>query len=106
MKIYLTFVPPGGGETNYEIEVDLPAIPQAGDYITIWRHLGSEEQQGTEDFIVRRTWWMLDHGKAQGEPTTTRKIFVEAEFAIGQYSSSAHKRSAGERAQHFEATAY
>ena len=35
MKVHLAFVPPGGGETDYAIEFDMPAIPRAGDYISI-----------------------------------------------------------------------
>lgn len=37
MKIYLTFVPPGGGESDYEIEFGMPAVPQPGDYVNIHR---------------------------------------------------------------------
>ena len=33
MKVVLSFVPPGGGETDFQLEFDLPALPQPGDYI-------------------------------------------------------------------------
>ena len=59
MKATLAFVPPGGGEADYYLEFELPGVPQLGDYISIAR----SGQQGTEDFIVRRTWWYLEPGQ-------------------------------------------
>ena len=54
MKVSLLFVPPGGGETDYQLEFELPAPPQPGDYISVRRE--DTKDLGTEDFIVRRTW--------------------------------------------------
>jgi hypothetical protein len=53
MKMTLVFVPAGGGEADYQLDFDLPSVPQPGDYVSIRR----PDAQGTVDFIVRRTWW-------------------------------------------------
>ena len=49
MNVTLTFVPPGGGESDYSLNFDLPGIPRPGDYIRVRR----PKQTGSEDFIVR-----------------------------------------------------
>lgn len=109
MKVRLMFVPTGGGEIDYSLDFELPAIPQPGDYITVQR----DGESGTEDFIVRRTWWYLKYphgavvGRAQGdEKGSVREIGVECEFATGPYSSESHKRGAGKSAKAFEDTAF
>lgn len=107
MQVKLIFVPAGGGEADYQLAFDLPAIPQPGDYISIRR----PDQDGTEDFIVRRTLWELHYpgtevvnDTAIRTPTT---IFVECEFAIGPFSSKDHRAAAqGYGAKEFEETAY
>lgn len=88
MEVRLLFVPPGGGETAYSLEVDLPSIPQPGDYISIF----TPEDQGTADFIVRRTRWYLNrvHDSARG---SVEQIYVEGEFAKGPTSSERHLHS-------------
>ncbi|WP_016952961.1 hypothetical protein [Anabaena sp. PCC 7108] len=87
MKVTFSFVPPGGGEANYELEFDLPAIPQPGDYIKIMR----DSEEGEESFIVRRTWWNLNSSKSGNN---LKNIVVEAEFAEGAFMDSAsHKLS-------------
>jgi len=86
MKVNLSFVPPGGGETDYSIPFDMPEIPRAGDYIAIHR-TGST---GTENFIVRRTWWNLEFDEAEEQGSTT-EIWVECEFAVAPFSSDNHK---------------
>ena len=106
MKIELICVPPGGGEAHYTIDVEMPAIPRPGDYIT----LSSPGKVGTSDFIVRRTWWLIEE---QGDqPCKTNSACVEVEFAEGPFSSEEHlrwcdiyERRKGERRE-FEATAY
>jgi hypothetical protein len=57
VKVRLVFVPPGGGEADYSLDFELPGIPQKGDYVSIKR----PGQQGTIDFIARRSWWHLDY---------------------------------------------
>ncbi len=86
MKFNLSFVPPGGGEQDYMLRVDLPTIPSTGDLITVMR----EEGKGTEDFIVNRTWYQLKADK-EGENTTVTGIWVECEFALSEFSSESHK---------------
>lgn len=103
MKIRLVFVPPGGGEADYSLEMDVPAIPKAGDYISVAR----EGNQGrTEDFIVRRTWWAFECG-SEGQNGKATNIAVECEFAKSPYSSEDHVRAC-ERygASSFEETGY
>jgi hypothetical protein len=96
VKFSLLFVPPGGGETDYQLEFELPAPPQPGDYISVRRE--DTKDLGTEDFIVRRTWWSLTYpgsaahdsadGLTSGELTDA---YVECEFAEGPFSSERHK---------------
>jgi hypothetical protein len=88
MKVNLSFVPPGGGETDYSIPFELPEIPRAGDYISIQR----SNQAGTENFIVRRTWWNLEFDEAAKTGTCT-EVWVECEFALSPFASENHKRA-------------
>src|SRR5919205_4005621 len=96
MDVRLVIVPPGGGEADYSLDFNLPSIPRPGDYISVMR----PDQQGTEDFIVRRTWWTLEYPDApmiQDSKSTvrgsTKKVAVECEIAMGPYSSDAHKKA-------------
>lgn len=96
MNVSLVFVPPGGGESDYTLNFDLPTIPRPGDYISIRRL----NQEGTSDFIVRRTWWHLyypsDALYEDAKDTThgtVKGIAVECEFARGPYSGNEHKKS-------------
>ncbi|MCG3769896.1 MAG: hypothetical protein JW384_01027 [Nitrosomonadaceae bacterium] len=57
MKIKLIFVPPDGGEADYSLMMELPQIPNKGDYISIQR----VDRTGSDNFIVRRTWWELSY---------------------------------------------
>jgi hypothetical protein len=93
MKVSFAFVPPGGGETDYSLDFDLPALPQVGDYIFIAKP-GTESPNGflgSSDFIVRRIHWHLESvDPAAGKCIA---IVIECEFAEGAYSSETHKRS-------------
>lgn len=110
MKARLVFVPPGGGEAEYTLEFDLPAVPRSGDYISIKR----PGQNGTEDFMVRRAWWWLwtpevNAAVIEDEPMIgqVEDLVVECEFAIGPFSDEQHLRTAqGYGAKRFEDTAY
>lgn len=118
MRIRLVAVPPGGGEADYSLTMESPAVPQVGDYVTVMREYKGEppkeEYRGTEDFIVRRVRWGFtypDDGKhyhtENNQPIgSVDAIVVECEMAIGPYSSEAHKRGAGEKAQEHEASCY
>ncbi len=107
MKMTFTFVPPGGGEGDYSLEFDLPNVPQVGEYILIQRG----EDSGTEDFIVRRTWWGLKIDEKQSVGTF-EQLQVECEFARGHHSSEDHKKACdmydvrGKPPKNFEMTAY
>ncbi len=115
MKATLTFVPPGGGEADYHLDFDLFAAPQPGDYICIDR--ADPENPGTEDFIVRRTWWYLkypDSGDLDGPEIvgSVTSLIVECELARGPFSSEGHKKNCkiytarGKRPQEFQASTY
>lgn len=117
IKVRLVIVPPGGGEADYSLDMMVPALPREGDYISVLRSGAApkdDEHTGSEDFIVRRVWWMFDfpddgkmsHTDGEGPVGSVTQIGVECEFAIGHYSSKAHKNAAGSDAKTFEATAY
>jgi len=81
MLVRLVFVPLGGGEADYSMDFEVPAIPRAGDY------------------IVRRTWWSLQYPDTEGftakegEHGEFRQAAIECEFAIGPFSSEDHKNA-------------
>lgn len=120
MRVQLVFVPPGGGETDYTLDFDLPGVPQPGDYISIRR----PKEIGTEDFIVRRSWWVLDYpheggtvisilGEEKPLPMGSLKhLVVECEFALNEGSTADHKKACEVykrkkgKVLSFEATAY
>src|SRR5438105_3072298 len=94
MRVYLTFVPPGGGEADYSLPFDMPELPRPGDYISVCR----PGQIGSEDFIVRRVRWALDFPETSAVSDNRvigklRDVYVEGEFAESPFSSEAHKRS-------------
>lgn len=88
MKVNLSFVPPGGGKTEDSITVELPEIPRQGDYISVTR----KGQTGTENFIVKRTWWNIavDGSKPAA---SAKEIRVECEFASSPLSNDTHERA-------------
>jgi hypothetical protein len=116
MKVTLVFVPPGGGDAEYSLQFELPSVPQPGSYISITR---PDQQVGTEDFIVRRNLWSLEHpttGAYETESTrqagAMRELWVQCEFARGPYSSDEHRRTCdgfergGREVQSFETSAF
>jgi hypothetical protein len=112
MNATLVFVPPGGGDAEYSLQFELPSVPQPGSYISITR----PDQQGTEDFIVRRNLWHLEQpttgAYGEGETGTMTELGVECEFARGPYSSDEHRRTCddfergGREVQDFETSAF
>lgn len=104
IRVRLNFVPPGGGEVDYGLTMDMPALPRAGDYISVVRESLKDrdaDHTGSEDFIVRRVWWACkypDDGRSYhtsgNEPVGVAEVVVECEFAIGPFSSTAHKQAA------------
>ena len=97
MKVTLTFVPPGGGEADYHLDFELPALPAPGDYISFTR----PDEEGSHDFIVRRSWWTLHHptnglSTMASGPRVSGSLtiaMVECEFALAPFSSASHKSS-------------
>lgn len=85
MKVNLSFVPPGGGKIEDSLTVEMPEIPRQGDYISVTR----SGQTGTENFIVKRTWWnvVVDGSKPAA---SAKEIQVECEFAASSASSESH----------------
>ena len=68
MRIGFRTVPPGGGEGDYWIFCELPAVPRVGDYVTALPSedgisAGSGEPQS---FVVRAVWWNTTYFK-EGE---------------------------------------
>ncbi|KRA84184.1 hypothetical protein [Altererythrobacter sp. Root672] len=120
IEVHLSFVPPGGGEVDYGLKMLMPALPREGDYISVMREgldPTDEDRLGSENFIVRRVWWHCtypDDGQIShtsgDEPMGACTVNAECEFAIGPYSSKAHRRAAESKARYqakeFEATNY
>lgn len=87
MKVHFAFVPPGGGDQEYMMQAEMPAVPREGDTILISRENPSSDQVGSESFVVRRaTWSFLDYG---GEDASAKfsQVWVEAEMAYGPLNS-------------------
>jgi hypothetical protein len=114
MKVNLAFVPPEGGDVEYSLQFELPSVPQPGNYISIIR---PDQQVGTEDFIVRRILWHLEHPTTgaygeEGETGTMRGLYVQCEFARGPYSSDEHRQACdafdqgGREVQSWESSAF
>ncbi|HYG46596.1 MAG TPA: hypothetical protein VD846_01515 [Allosphingosinicella sp.] len=118
IEVTLVVVPPGGGEAEYSLQMNVPALPRAGDYVTVMRNREGPvagADIGTEDFIVRRVWWAFNYpddgalyhlaGEGPvGEVSGT--VSIECEMAKGHYSCERHVRACGPKARRFEATAY
>jgi hypothetical protein len=115
--VTLVVVPPGGGEAECCLLVEVPALPREGDYVTVMRNRErpvARKHIGTEDFIVRRVWWAFDYpddGRLREDHDdrivgTVNGIGIECEPARGHYSSDAHLRACGPRARSFEPSAY
>jgi hypothetical protein len=115
--VTLVIVPPGGGEAEYSLLVEVPALPREGDYVTMMRRRQgpvARRDIGTEDFIVRRVAWAFDYaddGRLYEDSDdrivgTVNGIGIECEPARGHYSSDAHLRACGPRARSFEPSGY
>ena len=103
MLVRLGFVPPGGGETDYSLDFDVPELPREGDYICINR----PGQIGNEDFIVRRIWWNLETVGDENGPGKFIAVHVECEFALSDFSSESHAQVAkGSGAKSFDNSMY
>jgi len=116
-EVTLVIVPPGGGEAEYSLLLEVPALPREGDYVTVMRDREGPvagRDIGTEDFIVRRVWWAFDYpddGRLYEDwddrtVGTLNGIGIECEPARGHYSSETHLKACGPRARAFEASGY
>jgi hypothetical protein len=86
MKVTFSVVPPGGGEQDFSFDVDIPALPETGDYIT-----ANDGKGGDQYYIVRRRWFYLDVRPIPGGASYAYKtIIVEVEFAKGVCPSKSH----------------
>jgi hypothetical protein len=116
VRATFVFVPPGGGEADYQLAFEIPAAPQPGDYV---RFMRDGAGPGTFDFIVRRSWWLMTypHNEThmwEGDERAGKldTLIVECEFALGPFAHEEHKRACegyaarGKPLQEFEATAY
>ena len=93
VRAQLIFYMPGSNKHEYFLDFDLPARPVVGDLISIRR----PDQEGTEDFIVRRVRWELHHTtNHQGEPPdqigTVQFLIVECEYALSAHAMETHRR--------------
>ncbi len=79
----LAIVPPGGGEVDHSMLIELPEMPRPGDWIA---RVDPSGDAGTVDYIAGRANYVIEK---DGE--TLQKIFIECEMAIGPYSSKTHK---------------
>lgn len=103
MLVHFGFVPPGGGETDYSLDFEVPELPREGDYICITR----PGQTGNEDFIVRRVWWALETEAEPKGPGKVTSIHVECEYAVSDFSSESHAKVAkGSGAKSFDISLY
>lgn len=99
MKVTLIVVPPGGGKQDYQLDFDLPAVPEKGAFITVARDDKKDTpEHGYECFFVRRSWWDLKYphsrsSSAPGDIGSVYMIGVEVEVARGRWMSPDHKRS-------------
>jgi hypothetical protein len=90
VPVTLTFVPPGGGEADYGIDVELPAVPRAGDFLCVYL----EGRGDRSDFVVLRVWWNLKAKNTKLEGARHDGITVECEYALSSRSSDEHVRAA------------
>lgn len=116
-EVTLVVVPPGGGEAEYSLQMNVPALPREGDYVSVMRDREGPVAGvdiGTEDFIVRRVWWAfhypddgaLFHYAGEGPVGTLSGVSIECELAKGHYSCERHVKACGAKARTFEPSAY
>lgn len=88
---------------DYSLSFEVPAIPRAGDYLSIQRP--DEPEPYGEDMIVRQVWWRLRHPETSGfavdgeeKVGDSHEVIVECEPATGPYSSDKWLKSLGSEA--------
>ncbi len=110
IEIVLVVREPGSLKPDYSLKFSLPAVPKAGDYISINRP--DHPQPYSEDVIVRQVWWRLHHpdtrsSYAEGDEMTGRltELFVECEVGLGPYAAD-HWRKYNADAEKFEVSRF
>jgi hypothetical protein len=88
----------GREKPDYSLPFDLPGVPSAGDYISIFR---PDSPTHSEDVIVRHVWWHLHSPETRavvtgGEPKIgrLREVMVECDVAVGPYARDQWRDSA------------
>ena len=105
MKVEINVVPPGGGETDYTMIVEMSVIPANGDYVLL------RENGGHRSHIVRRAWWYLESDEHDGNKKLA-DVVLEVELAESGMDSAAHKehlsiyRSRGKNVKELETSTY
>jgi hypothetical protein len=85
MKVAFSVVPPGGGESDYSFNYEMPAIPSAGDYVFVQDSEVGAGGAVWAAFIVRRRWFW------PGAKPEDENILVEVEPARYYLESDKHK---------------
>lgn len=91
VEVVLVVREPGRLKPDYSLKFALPAVPNVGDYISIYR---PDSKLHTEDVVVRHVWWHVRHdetdafGDGDEEPLVgrVREIIVECDPAIGPFA--------------------
>jgi hypothetical protein len=72
MRVRLVFVPPGGGETEYTLDVEAPAVPHEGDYVCVRRPVRvgttSSRTYGAADDLLGKFAWSIRDAKESPLP--------------------------------------
>lgn len=120
IKTEVSIVPPGGGEQDYSMVLQFPALPREGDYLSVRKRPVEDldpADVGNSDFIVRRVGWIGTFPAPRSvddQPVGKCSAVIECEYAIGPFSSEAHKKNAFMHSDHrgkpkpksFEASGY
>lgn len=110
MKYTMIIVPPGGGEADYQLQMEGDHIPQTGEYILVHEEEGSR----CAAFQVRYVINQFEEQQLQDMEGYRRHLetIVEVEFVEHPYQSDAHKRSIdmysarGKKAKSFPESGY
>ena len=117
MKASIIAVPPGGGETDHVIDVEIDNLPSEGDYL-VFNCIDVHEDKIDEAdkvgcqhcYLVRRKWW---HSKYDvNRDADLDLLHIEAEVADGRANCPVHERNLemyrnrGKEPVAFEATAF
>jgi hypothetical protein len=91
---------------DYSLLFELPEVPTPGSYISI--HRPDNPDPYSEDMVVEKVWWRLEHPEARAstsgdEPQkvgSLKEIFVECVPATGPWSSDRWRDMLDQRRKH------